>query len=200
MLTGKAVARAVRGHILIYNALTALLICEQFQVSSAVLKDNDIEDGVHVSFLEETSDKELRNIETGATGDNSVNTDNALVVGHNIISSIEGKYIDEFVFKRKTQVTSLSSKLNIKVNNEEISVDPQVLFQRLVTTANTMFQDVSEVFNTPFKSKKEIVLANGENKQNFINMLSDKMDNEEYINHQAVSDVPIASTAVRYTS
>ncbi|CAC5379382.1 unnamed protein product [Mytilus coruscus] len=93
-----------------------------------------------------TRDKELRNIETGATGDNSVNTDNALVVGHNIISSMEGKYIDEFEFKRKNQVTTLSSKLNIKVNNEEIYVDPQLLFPRLVTTANTMFQDVSEVF------------------------------------------------------
>ncbi|CAC5392561.1 unnamed protein product [Mytilus coruscus] len=55
MLTGKAVARAVRGHFLIYNALTALLMCEQFQVSSAVLKDNDIGNGEHVSFLEETS-------------------------------------------------------------------------------------------------------------------------------------------------
>ncbi|CAC5415899.1 unnamed protein product [Mytilus coruscus] len=56
MLTGKAVARAVRGHFLIYNALTSLLMCEQFQISSAVLKDNDIiENGELVSFLEETS-------------------------------------------------------------------------------------------------------------------------------------------------
>ncbi|VDI23197.1 Hypothetical predicted protein [Mytilus galloprovincialis] len=278
-----------------------------------------------LDFLGERSpfsiDKNLRNIETGATGDSNVNSDNALVIGHNIISSMEGKCIDEFVFKRKNQVTTLSSKLNIKVDNEEISVDPQLLFQRLVTTANTMFPDVSQVFkyelsavpaalfepsglmrqaqkstladeiwntgscvfsddlgtdvrhvidggsliqripwkkgatfaeicqlyidhinnrypipiivfdgygsgpttkdhvherrskgvtgthisfkdSTPFKSKKEIFLANGENKQNFINMLCNKMDNEGFISLQAAADadVLIASTAVRYAS
>ncbi|CAC5379381.1 unnamed protein product [Mytilus coruscus] len=38
----------------IYSSPATIASCE-FQVSSAVLKDNDIEDGEHVSFLEETS-------------------------------------------------------------------------------------------------------------------------------------------------
>ncbi|CAC5379383.1 unnamed protein product [Mytilus coruscus] len=66
-----------------------------------------------------------------------------------------------------------------------------------VTGAHISFKD-----STLFKSKKEIFLANGENKQNFINMLSNKIDNEGFITHQAVddADVLIPSTAVRYAS
>ncbi|CAG2252807.1 unnamed protein product [Mytilus edulis] len=66
-----------------------------------------------------------------------------------------------------------------------------------VTGTHISFKD-----STPFKSKKEIFLANGENKQNFINMLCNKMDNEGFISLQAAADadVLIASTAVRYAS
>ncbi|VDI40710.1 Hypothetical predicted protein [Mytilus galloprovincialis] len=66
-----------------------------------------------------------------------------------------------------------------------------------VTGTHISFKD-----STPFKSKKDIFLANGENKQNFINILCNKMDNEGFISLQAAADadVLIASTAVRYAS
>ncbi|CAC5415900.1 unnamed protein product [Mytilus coruscus] len=114
---------------------------EQHKETCIPRKERDNKDTItFLDFLEErhpfSIDKELRNIETGATGDNNINSDNALVIEHNIISSMEGK----------NQVTTSSSKFNIKVDNGAISVDPQLLFQRLVTPAITMFPDVSEVF------------------------------------------------------
>ncbi|CAC5392562.1 unnamed protein product [Mytilus coruscus] len=65
---------------------------EQHKEMCIPRKERDNKDTTFLDFLEERNpfsiDKELRNIETGATGDNNVNSDNALVIGHNIISSM----------------------------------------------------------------------------------------------------------------
>ncbi|CAG2217708.1 unnamed protein product [Mytilus edulis] len=67
---------------------------EQHKEMCIPRKERDTKDTTtFLDFLGERSpfsiDKKLRNIETGATGDSNVNSDNALVIGHNIISSME---------------------------------------------------------------------------------------------------------------
>ena len=44
---------------------------------------------------------------------------------------MEGQQIDDYVFKKNKQVVTLASKTNLKVDGDEISVDPQLLFQLL---------------------------------------------------------------------
>ena len=43
-------------------------------------------------------------------------------------------------------MVTLASKTNLKVDGDEIYVDPQLLFQRLLSAANGMFPDLSEIF------------------------------------------------------
>ena len=44
------------------------------------------------------------------------------------------------------QVITLSTKTSIIIDGEPIQVDPQLRFQRLTTTANTLFEDPSDIF------------------------------------------------------
>ena len=67
-------------------------------------------------------------------------------IGNNSLRSMEGQQIDDYVFKKNKQVVTLASKINLKVDGDELSVDPQLLFQRLLSAASGMFPDLSEIF------------------------------------------------------
>ncbi|CAG2232051.1 unnamed protein product [Mytilus edulis] len=94
-------------------------------------------------FVEETS---FRNIETGVSADKFVNVDNSKELGIKILKSMDGKKIDEFSFKRKEQATILSAKSAIKVDDDVIIVDSQLLFQRFLAASNGIYEDQSEIF------------------------------------------------------
>ncbi|CAG2249307.1 unnamed protein product [Mytilus edulis] len=108
------------------------------------------------SFLGErnpfSSDINLRNIETGTLADEKVNVERSVDIGKEILKSMEDQYADDFVFKKNKQVVTLASKTNIKIDGEEVVVDPQLLFQRLVAAANNIFPDISEVFKFELSS------------------------------------------------
>lgn len=76
-------------------------------------------------FVEVTS---LRNIETGVSPDKFVNVDISKELGIKILKSMDEKKIDKFSFKRKEQATILSAKSAIKVDDDVIIVDSQLLF------------------------------------------------------------------------
>ena len=44
-----------------------------------------------------------------------------------------GKKVNEYTFKRKQQVVQMSTKPSVKVEGDHIQIDPQLLFQRLIT-------------------------------------------------------------------
>ena len=48
--------------------------------------------------------------------------------------------------RKNKQVVTLASKTTLKVDVDEISVDPQLLFQRLLSAASPMFPDLSDIF------------------------------------------------------
>ncbi|KAK3108216.1 hypothetical protein FSP39_003394 [Pinctada imbricata] len=90
--------------------------------------------------------KELRNIDNGVTADANVNVDHCLEVGQKIVKSLAGQDAMTHVFKRKHQATTLATKTSVKVDDELISVDPQLMFQRLTTIARETSPDLSEIF------------------------------------------------------
>ena len=56
---------------------------------------------------------------------------------HTILKSMEGETSDEHTFRRKDQVVTLGTRSSIKVDGEEVQIDPQLLFQRLIIVAQT---------------------------------------------------------------
>ncbi|KAG1697184.1 hypothetical protein GQR58_006011 [Nymphon striatum] len=76
------------------------------------------------------SDTSLRGLVNGVTASESVNVDNAQRVGQSILDSMVGQNIQDYSFKRKCQTVTLGSKSAVMIKDEQVQVDPQLLFQR----------------------------------------------------------------------
>jgi hypothetical protein len=79
-------------------------------------------------------DKLLRNISTGETACNLVNADCSEEVGSQIIDSMIGQDTQEYTFKKKNQAITIAfqtKEKHIKINGDQVQVDPLLLFQRL---------------------------------------------------------------------
>ena len=64
----------------------------------------------------------------------NVNAYDAKSVGISILKSLEGKSIADTTLQRKFQVVSMASKSGVKVGDDVIHIDQQLLFQRLTVT------------------------------------------------------------------
>ena len=73
--------------------------------------------------------KELINIHTSQIAERNVNADEVYKIGLNIIKSMTGVDIDKFIFKKKDHAVIMKSESPIKIDNEQIFVDPMLLFQ-----------------------------------------------------------------------
>jgi len=56
--------------------------------------------------------------------DSSVNADEAKCVGEKILSSMNGKGPTYYTFKRRAQAITMASKSSMKINNDQVQVDP----------------------------------------------------------------------------
>jgi hypothetical protein len=83
----------------------------------------------------------LRSISTGVTADPTTNVDRAKDIGLSIVESMVGKAVSEFKFKKKDQAVTMDVKRCARVDGERLQVDPQLLFQRLVTAAVVQRED-----------------------------------------------------------
>ena len=74
------------------------------------------------SYLQEnspfTSDNSLRSISTGVRAHATVSVDKA--VGRAILEDMEGKTVNEYVFKRANQAVTLDCKSSVKVGGDVI--------------------------------------------------------------------------------
>ena len=68
--------------------------------------------------------------------DKSVNVDEAKKVGQNIIEKISGKQVSQLSFKKKEQAVLMNDSSCVKIDEDEVYVDPQLLFQRLISAAH----------------------------------------------------------------
>ncbi|XP_077864799.1 uncharacterized protein LOC144350488 [Saccoglossus kowalevskii] len=80
-----------------------------------------------------TNNSSLCSIATGV--DYTVNVDNDRSIGAEIIKSMIGKSVSDFSFTKKEQAKTLSVKTSLKLDADEVQVDPQLLFQRYVSIA-----------------------------------------------------------------
>ena len=93
-----------------------------------------------------SEDSTLRSIVTGVIADNRVNVDKAKEVGKNILKTMTHKNTEEYTFKKDTQAITMDIYMISEVIHKEIQVDPQLLFQRLITVRNYANEDVDVLF------------------------------------------------------
>ncbi|KAA0194715.1 hypothetical protein HAZT_HAZT007781 [Hyalella azteca] len=120
-----------------------------------------------------------------------------------------GPNVGDFTFKKDTVVT-IDSKSCAKVDKQSVPVNSQLLCQRLLTVARENSENLSDVIkyelcNQPsalFTTKKEQFLTNASNKQEFVNMLSQKLVSAgcHVLQAEGDADVLIAKTAVEYAN
>ena len=92
-----------------------------------------------------SADPHLRNIINGVHGDSSVNVDKAKEVGDKVLSSLIGELPLEYTFKKSGHAVTLATKSSIKIDNENVQVDQQLLFQRLILASNQC-EDLPSLF------------------------------------------------------
>ena len=80
-------------------------------------------------------DSSLQSIATGVTAESTVNADKAKEVGCKILQSMAGKNVSDFTFKKKDAVVTMGSKSYAKIDGQSLPIDPQLLFQHLLTAA-----------------------------------------------------------------
>ena len=86
----------------------------------------------------------LRIIATGINAGISVNLDTAKEVRDKLLTSMAQQNVMQYSFKKKYQAVTLNTSA-VKVNNETIQIDPQLLFQRLIA-AGTWNDQLEEIF------------------------------------------------------
>jgi uncharacterized secreted protein with C-terminal beta-propeller domain len=104
-----------------------------------------------VNFLNERNpffeNSSLRNIETGVSATEDVNVQHACGIGQSIVDSMDGMDAFSISFKRNLQVKTLNEKSKVKTQGDSLNVNSQLLFQRLVTAAGNITEDVSKIFD-----------------------------------------------------
>ena len=80
--------------------------------------------------------------------DGTVNVDTAKEIGESILNSMENRCVEDFTFKKKPQAVIFKCKAQVKIDNDLVAVDPQLLLQRLISSArgNIEPQELSILF------------------------------------------------------
>lgn len=83
----------------------------------------------------------LRNIVDGIVSNANCNSYLAESVGSAIIKKLEENGSSDYVFKKKDQVVVMNNKNTIQIDDENVQIDPEVLFQRLLFIQNNRDKD-----------------------------------------------------------
>ncbi|CAC5372508.1 unnamed protein product [Mytilus coruscus] len=126
---------------------------DQHKEATRARKERDRVDTLAIlEYLSErnpfTNDVSLRNIETGVEAEPDVNVDKAESIGNKTLELMKGQKILNYSFKKSNQSITLAAKPKSKSDSDFLNtdIDPQLMFQRLTTAANGLFENTSEVF------------------------------------------------------
>ena len=75
-----------------------------------------------------------------------MNTDDAFSVVEAIIQKMQGQNVMDYTFKKADQVRTMAKKSCVHIGSDTVEIDPQLLFQRLVT-AGLNSGELQEVFH-----------------------------------------------------
>ncbi|MCG8032823.1 MAG: hypothetical protein JAZ03_11700 [Candidatus Thiodiazotropha taylori] len=114
---------------------------EQHKEMSNARQVRDVKDTLRLlGYLQDrkpfSSDQTLRSVTNGVVAEASVNVDRSHSVGTEILESMVGKDVQDYVFKKSKQAITLGARSSIQISDESVQVDPQLLFQGLVTAGD----------------------------------------------------------------
>ena len=89
---------------------------------------------------------QLKKIATGVTAPPHVNVHDSKNIGKHILASREGNKVASYMFRKKDQAVTMDTKSTIKIQDEYVHVDPQLLFQRLLTVG-TKYSELQNVLD-----------------------------------------------------
>ena len=113
----------------------------------------------HNPFVESNT---LFDISTGISS-LVANPQNAEEIGKKILQKMEGQKVSSYIFRKSDQVKTLGEKVTSQ--GEVITVDPQLLFQRLIVIANNTDLSLDELFKYELSVYRPALF----NKQGFLN-------------------------------
>ena len=85
-----------------------------------------------------TPENFLRNIASGVTAPPHVTVHVSKSIVKHIMASMEGNPVASCIFRKKDKAVTMDTKSTIKIQDEYVHVDPQLLFQRLLTVGSRM--------------------------------------------------------------
>ena len=91
-------------------------------------------------------DMSLRNIATCVAASKEVTANRAKGVGCKILGNMTAHNVVDPTFKKKEQVVTMSEKRSVQIDGEKVQVDPQLLFQHLVTAAGVEPDNIVDHF------------------------------------------------------
>lgn len=105
------------------------------EASKASIARDEREVAAMVEFIRERNpfdpDPNLKNIATGLVF-NASTADRTLEVGNAIMESMLDKSVVEYTFRKKEQIITMNTNVVKTPSGSEVSVDPEILFQRFV--------------------------------------------------------------------
>ncbi|WAR07153.1 hypothetical protein MAR_017111 [Mya arenaria] len=113
---------------------------EQHKESGESRKSRDNDGCLHFSWIKThlwpfMAEESLRRIASGVVAGERVNVDRAHEVGMKIVRDMEGKNVEDFKFSKKAQIITMNDSASVQVGGDELQIDPQLLFQRLIVAA-----------------------------------------------------------------
>lgn len=110
---------------------------EQHKDLSLARKKRDADDVQKlVTFIEDKSpfrsDQDMINIVNGTVATDNVNVEKSEQIGGKILEEMVGKQVLKYTFRKQAHAVTMDSKSKITIDGEDVSIDPLLLFQRLV--------------------------------------------------------------------
>ena len=150
MLSGKAIARAVRGHFIVDAALNALILANAInaQCSESALTSEELSEITCVDeYLTQNIDLTEAAVLYEKLMQGFVSADHIFQqdILANINDIMKGMTVSDYTFKRCHQVVTLDTKSAIEVEGITIQIEPFLLFQRLTPAVRTT-NNIKDIF------------------------------------------------------
>ena len=97
---------------------------------------------------------------SGAVTHNSVNVDEARTVGNAIMASMTGCSVESFSLRKRDKAITMADKTAVKIDNKEVIIDSQLLFQHIVSCAQCIGDDIAPVLKYELCSQPPALFDN----------------------------------------
>ena len=93
-----------------------------------------------------TQGSDLLSLDSGVCAEKDVNADDAFCVSEAIIQKMQSQNVLDYTLKKADQVRTMAKKSCVHIGSDTVEIDPQLLFQHLVTAALNS-GELQEVFH-----------------------------------------------------